>query len=240
MLLLVNPPGTDKFLANSGTPILMPVRPAIVINSNFILPVRTVITEGTDINGFILHNCSVRIKSFHVRNTKCGGNLCDRQQDNVGKCACYQMPNRSGNVIVAIEVEVTLENGTSFNTMFRSKWFLEKYVFSAPLPAGTRAISFEDYEVEDRLFAALDGVTNFINNVCNFRVIGWIKRGEVQDQGVDQPSKGLPHNAGKVMVQSGTVNHHITKLEPMRPELLDSIVLNQMKFDVVNGFQFDD
>ena len=38
MLLLVNPPSTDKFLANGSTPILDPQRPAIVVQSNFELP----------------------------------------------------------------------------------------------------------------------------------------------------------------------------------------------------------
>ena len=63
-----------------------------------------------------------------------------------------------------------------------------------------------------------------------------MKRGEVQDQGVDQPSNGLPHNAARVMVQSGTINYYITRLDAMQPELVDLNLLNQMKFDIVNGF----
>ena len=47
--------------------------------------------------------------------------------------------------------------------------------------------------------------------------MGWAKRGEVMDQNVDQPSNGLPHNAPKTMIQSRTLIHHITKLEPMMP-----------------------
>ena len=102
MILLANPPTTDNFLANGSTPILIPHRPAIVINSNSNHKMRHIVIEGTDINGFILPNCEIEVLSFHVRNTRCGGNLCNRQQDNVGKCACYQMPNRSGNVIISI------------------------------------------------------------------------------------------------------------------------------------------
>ena len=236
MLLLVNPPGTDKFLANGSTPIISPQRPAAVINSRFTLPLKHIVTEGTDINGFIMNDCSVSVLSFQVRNTKCGGNMCDRQQETIGKCACYQMTNRSGNVVVSIEVRVTLHDGNTFNTVFQSKWFLEKYIMTAPLPAGTRAINFEDYEVEDRFFNALESVTEYVNRVCRFRVIGWVKRGEVQDQGVDQPSNGLPHNTSRVMVQSGTINHHITRLDAMQPDQVDINLLNQMKFDVVNGF----
>ena len=50
---------------------------------------RHIVTEGIDINGFILPNCELEVLSFNLRNKKCGGNLCDGQQDNVRKCACY-------------------------------------------------------------------------------------------------------------------------------------------------------
>ena len=147
-----NPQGTDKFVANGSTPILIPHRPAVVINNNFKLPLRHIITEGTDINGFILNDCDIKPVSFHVRNTRCGGNLCDRQKDDVGKCACYQMPNRSGNVIISVEMLVRLPCGNTFTTYFWSKWFLEKYIFTGNLPAGVRADAFEDFEIEDRFF----------------------------------------------------------------------------------------
>ena len=75
--------------------------------------------------------------------------MCDRQQDSLGKCAYYQMPNHSGNVVISVEIEVELPDGTSFTTFFRSKWFLEKYIFKGNLPVGIRADAFEDYEVEE-------------------------------------------------------------------------------------------
>ena len=71
MIILPNPPGTDKYLLNSSTPILSPKRPATVISSNFKLPTRELITEGTDINGFMIQNCIISVKSFEVANTRC-------------------------------------------------------------------------------------------------------------------------------------------------------------------------
>ena len=107
-MLQVNPLGTEKFLASGATPILMSCRLSIVINSNFVLIVRNVVTEDTDVNRFVLPNCSARMKSFHDRNARCDENLCDSQQDNVGKCACYQIPNFIGKVIANFELQVTL------------------------------------------------------------------------------------------------------------------------------------
>ena len=107
---------------------------------------------------------------------------------------------------------------------------------TVPLPAGTRIINFEDYEVENRFYHAFESITSYINRICKFCVLGWVKRGEVQDQGVDQPSNGLPHNAARVMVQYGTINQHITRIDAIRPEMVELKLLKQMKFDVVNGF----
>ena len=237
MLLLVNPPSTDKFLANGSTPILDPQRPAIVVQSNFELPMQHIVTEGTDINGFILHNCILSVSSFQVQNCKCGGNLCDRQDSSNRRCACYQMPNRSGNVMISVEVKVVCPDGSSFYTHLRSKWFFEKYIFTSEVPSGTRAHIFEDYMIGDRFFTAVENVTEYINGLCKFRVLGWAKRGEVQDQGVDQPNNGLPYNAARVMVQSGTLNHHITRLDPMKPQNVDIDHLEKMKFNVDRDFE---
>ena len=235
-ILLANPQGTDKFVSNGSTPILVPQRPAVVINKNFHLPLRHIVTEGTDMNGFILNDCEITPMSFHVRNTRCGGNLCDRQKDDVSKCACYQMPNRSGNVIISVEVLVCLPDGNTFKTYLRSKWFLEKYILSGSLPAGVRANSFEDWEIEDCFFTSLDKILKYINGNKKFQVVGWAKRGEIMDQGVSQPNNGLHGTAAKVMVQSGTLNHHITRLEPMDPTVLNSDHYDTLRFNVDTGF----
>ena len=97
---------------------LEPRRPAIVINSNFDLPMRKIVEEGTDMNGFILRDCEVIAKSFFVQNIRYGGNMCDRQQESLGKYACYQMPNRSGNVVILVEMEFLLPDGALFTTFF--------------------------------------------------------------------------------------------------------------------------
>ena len=64
MILLANPSATDRYLSNGTTPILEPRRPAIVINSNFDLPMRRIVKEGTCMNGFILRDYKVIAKSI--------------------------------------------------------------------------------------------------------------------------------------------------------------------------------
>ena len=69
-----------------------------------------------------------------------------------------------------------------------------------------------------------------------FAVIGWVKRGQVLDQGVAQPGNGLQHDAARVMVQSGSLAHHVARLGTMRPRLVDESILDSLKFNVANGF----
>ena len=223
-MLISNPPGTDRYIANGSTPIL-------------VLPFCHIIVEGIDVNGFILNDYKIDVVLVQVRNTKCGGNLCDRQQESIGRCACYQMNNRTGNVIVTGKVVITLADGNSFSTSIRSKWLVENYIMSGPLPQGTQATHFGYFEVEDRHYKAWADVTEYVNRLGNFRIVGWAKCGEIQGQGVAQPVNGLQQNAARVMVQSGTLNHHICRIKPMKPSALNQVYLNTLEFDIQTGFR---
>ena len=74
---------------------------------------------------------------------------------------------------------------------------------------------------------------NYINRTGKFRVIGWVKRGVVEDQGVEQPGT---LNRPKVMVQYRTITQHITRVDPMSPNLIDKRHLDSLKFSTTNGF----
>ena len=236
MIMSTNVPDIEKFLATGTTPILVPVKPIIAINSNFHLKPCEIENEGTDINGFILHDCEIEVIGVDVRNTNCGGNLCDRQQEHIDKCCCFQMNNRSGNVVISIEVKVNLVNlpdKTSFRSEIRSKWFLEKYILTKPFFGGTRSSQFQSYRVEEKLEKSIVNIIDAINNICLFRIIGWTKRGVVTDISTEQPSGGynVPDSA---QVVSGNIKHHITRIDPMKPQLIDIDALETLKFDVVS------
>ena len=60
-----------------------------------------------------------------------------------------------------------------------------------------------------------------------------MKRGVVEDQGVDQPGT---FNLPNIMVQSRTITHHITRADPMSPQLIDKRHLDSLKFNTTSGF----
>ena len=79
-------------------------------------------------------------------------------------------------------------------------WFSENFILARELPSVTRAYIYECYDIGDIICTSFESVARYINKLCKFCVIGWGKRGEVQDRGVDQPSNGIPHNEARVMV----------------------------------------
>ena len=95
---------------------------------------------------------------------------------------------------------------------------------------------FKEYEIEDRIFLSLDRILKYINSRGKFEIVGWAERGEVMDQRVSQPNNGLHSTAAKDMVQSGTLNDHITKLEPMTPSVLNHKNYETLMFNLETGF----
>ena len=236
-----NPPSTDKFLGEGSTPILTSARPLVILHDNFVLPERPIAPNGTDVTGCILNGARVEPQSMETFQTGCDGRLCDQKNLLVNgilmkRCPCMQM-DKSGKVMHSWILTVIGSDGNSFTVRFSSKWFMFNFILSAPFPIGTKASDFEPYLVEERLFGAFRSVCDYINNHGGFRIFLWVKRGQVQDQGVDQPNDGLPYNAARSTVESGILNHHIVRMEPMTPTAIDGEALNNLKFNVSTGFR---
>mmetsp|Transcript_17424 Transcript_17424/g.31529 ORF Transcript_17424/g.31529 Transcript_17424/m.31529 type:complete len:149 (-) Transcript_17424:125-571(-) len=133
---------------------------------------------------------------------------------------------------VILDVTITRPDGSSFSTRVSSKWFTEKFILNGPLPTGTRVSRLEEFTVDERICNAANEAFDLINSSGGFMVFGWTKRDEVQDQAVDQPGNGLPRNAPRVVVEAGTLNYHVTRMDPMNPETIDLGALDRIQVDV--------
>ena len=240
-MLLVKPSTVENFLSGSSTPILELSRPLVLIDDNFNFPTRPIVAHGIDSSGCILPNARISIQSADVFDTECHGRMCDQQSlmkagCMAPKCACMQM-NQSGKVAISWDLKITCEDGSTIQTKFMSKQFTREFVMTGDLPMNVTASSFSHNVVDDRLFDAGQDVCDYINLRGGFKIVLWVKRGVVMDQGVDQPNNGLPYNAARTTVQSGNLNHHIVRIIPMNPERIDLERLQAIKFDVTAGFR---
>ena len=221
-------------------PIINSNRPLVVLNDNFSLPEVPIAPNGTDMAGCILNNAQVIPNTVEAFQTGCDGPMCDQNtllQNDVlsNRCACMQM-DKSGKVMISMGLEVRGGSGDSFRVQFASKWFMKTFIYSGALPMGTKASDFNSYEVEERLYDAVASVFRYINEHGGFRIYLWVRRGEIKDQGVDQPNRGLAWNAERATVESGLIKHHIVRMEPANPAALDVDALEGFKFNVSSGF----
>ena len=117
---------------------------------NLEYPERPIITEGNNINGFIILNFTVAIHSFQFFDYMCGGSLCDQKSlMNIyvvlNCCPCIQMVNRVEIYSIHWDEKLTLEYGTNITTQMSKKWFMQQYILTGELNSGTQAVQFEDY-----------------------------------------------------------------------------------------------
>lgn len=239
--LLIKPSFVEEYLSNTTTPILTSSRSLVLLDDNFAYPQRAIVPSGTDTCGSILHNVRITVESSDIYNTCCNGRMCDQQSllkngSMANRCSCMQM-NSSGKVAINWGFKVDDANGGSFRAKYMSKQFTIDYVMTDELPNSVNAAKFDDSTVDDRLLDAAHDVCEYINANGGFMIVLWCKRGQVLDQGADQPNNGLPHNAARTTVESSNIKHHIVRVFPMEPERLDLDHIQQMKFDVVSGFR---
>ena len=97
------------------------------------------------------------------------------------------MNSRIANAVMVHEIVVTDMNGnTIFVTVdFSSINFMSLYMKNA-LSRNIPANYFDDYEKIIELDDAIKKIVNYINNNNGFVVIGWYKRGEIEDKGNEE------------------------------------------------------
>jgi len=196
-----------------------------------------VIAEGTDACGFTYNGVEIQNDGAQYVQSACSGLTCDGQSilsgGSVAKgCACYQMRHRKGSVLVDFYITFVKPDGTTFTAEFCSKAFNRTFIFTGDLPIGTRASHLEEFVVDGRINNTATAAFNMVNRRGGWTVSGWAKRGEVQDQAVDQPGNGLPHNAPRVLIEAGNLTYHITRMVPTHPEDIDLNELEGLKVNV--------
>ena len=105
------------------------------------------------------------------------------------------MKSRIANAAVVCEIVLTDMNGnTIFEAVdFSSLKFKDLYMKNA-LSRNIPANYFDDYEKIIELDNAVTRIVTFINNNNGFVVIGWYKRGEIEDRGSEEKEATAGNN----------------------------------------------
>jgi hypothetical protein len=120
---------------------------------------------------------------------------------------------------------------------YTSTWFVNNYIFMDRLAPHVRA-SHITKNIEEDILDSTRNVSNYINDRGGFHIIGWAKRGMIQDQGaagVQQENQGQqgyrqPANQGNSMMENAEVQYHVVRYDPSNPENIDINQLNALKY----------
>jgi hypothetical protein len=196
---------------------------------------------GNNSFAFTLNNACIEVDGLSPIMTSCSGLLCDRQRvdDWNGSergCGCYSMHHRRSNLAFQHDLKITTQDGNRFLKMngFSSNKFSKLYLSNTLSPS----VVLQHLQFTDEFFSLEDciqDVLNYIHDNGGFTIIGWYKRGEINDRslvtdGTNQ-NNNYNNNDENVRVGSGTVSYHVTQILPTVCGLLNCDVLRSKKFD---------
>ena len=135
------------------------------------------------------------------------------------------MHSRIGNIVLVHHVSVS-KGGVSIIDMddFSSLKFSNLYMKS-PFSSTVRFNVLDFTPAYFRLQECIDNVIKWINDDGGFTVIGWYKRGEINDVSNDDSQN---------QVESSEIVYHIVSIYPTKLDILKRIELQRMKFDMAD------
>jgi hypothetical protein len=201
--------------------------------------------------GFRNNNVTVRLLSCSAKPTQCAGSMCNkhnlyRNKRMESRCSCISNIQRMCPTTIIMQLLLQMNSGTeemSINN-FTSTGFVNNYVFMDRLAAHVRASHFSQ-DIEDDILDSTRRVFKYINDRGGFRIIGWAKRGMIQDHGAafQQDNQGQRGGYGQPgnqannnnMIKNVEVQYHIVRFDPSEPEAIDLEELNALKYTMGKG-----
>ena len=178
---------------------------------------------------FVLNNVQINVISTSVNTSTCSGLFCDRQRTmeisrGTRACGCYSMQARIGNVVLIHNIEVMIEGRPKIVMVdYSSNKFSQLYL-STPLTSSVKFNQLDGTRAFCELEDCIDDIIEYINGHGGFTVIGWYKRGEINDSS---------NVASENEVESSDIGYHIVYILATDKNLLNSDNVLE-KMDIAN------
>ena len=131
---------------------------------------------------------TIEIGNVYVANTHCVGFFCDRQnleenKKNGNVCPCYSSGNANhARLVLQFDLEVTTDTGKTFLVKKFSSHKFTQYFIRKPFESHTTFNTFDASDAFVKMCDSIFQIFNYANARDKFTVIGWSKRGEINDQ----------------------------------------------------------
>ena len=252
-LRVVGPSPIEKYMSGD-IPVVVTRNPVLILKSPPVM-ICTQVNERVDANvshGFVFVGCQVESMQQDVVSTSCSGRMCDRQKVNdwngIKGCGCYGM---SGNATcLVVQHLIVMQNGSREIKMkdFSSIKFNSLFM-DGDFPFKCKEHMFQMTTAYVELTECIEKCIEYINTNGGFTVIGWYRRGEINDQTMVEVSTlndtGKPYEKAKIgKTGASDITYHIVSIKPTNHEFMDDSKnlcrgLEDMKYKVAN-FQEDD
>jgi hypothetical protein len=243
VIRIISPEPITRLMADD-IPMLETRLPVIVMKRPrelFQVPIDTGIASNSS-RAFVYRNCQVTVKSSTVEETKCAGLFCDKQRirevlKSKNGCGCYSMQSRRSNLVITHNLVVTNED-LGFDEYFQnysSSKFSSLYQ-NKPFSSSVRKSQMQMTTQYFAMMTNIDTCIEYINDNGGFTVVGWYKRGKINDQSMDNDSNQI-NNRNDDQVDNGEISYHLCVVTPSNYRFFDETnrlytTLEASKFNV--------
>lgn len=174
---------------------------------------------------FILKNKKVDLFKVGAVQASCKGQLCDRQKKpsrNIA-CGCLYML-RASDVVFEGHVKFSYEDASGksvSHTVLDHRSFRTTNIFIKPIQMGADILPFFQRRKDIRI--AVKTITDIINDNEGWTIIGWYRKGEVEDA-------SAPANENDSKIEGFNKPIHIAYLYPTKPTRVLSLIEDK-RFD---------
>ena len=160
----------------------------------------------------------IELSNMSITACNCVGFFCDRQNleenaKNGGVCPCYSSGDvRHAKLTICFSMTLNCTKGHSFDVDDYTSHRFSQFFLKTPFPSTSSFNEWDQTEKFMELVTRVNSVIDLVNTSGGWTVIGWAKRGEINDQSVIDESQ---------KIQSTDVKYHLTSIFPYKHDDID-------------------
>eukprot|EP00957_Ditylum_brightwellii_P142149 10830088-Ditylum_brightwellii.AAC.1 len=141
--------------------------------------------EATTSLAFVYNNTQASVNMVSPMKTSCSGNHCDHQRVNDWNdcrgCGCYDMSQNSSSLVFMHAIYIGTATSSISMSDVLSLMFSQLYL-SGDIPCSCKLYMLQYTEFVLNMQLVLDSCIELINDNGGFTIVGWHKKGIINDQ----------------------------------------------------------
>ena len=186
--------------------------------------------SGQVTRAFVMNHLEISVFSSSPYTTTCSGHLCDKQRSvevsrDVRTCGCYHMQHRVGNICINHDIGLSKNNKSILVMQDFSSSRLTNLYLKNPFDCNVKWNMLDGTEMFFHLQDCIAKVVRFINDNGGFTVIGWYKKGNINDVSTEESDN---------KIESSEIGFHIVGITPTNDLILHHDSYKGKTFDISN------